>query len=121
VSQLSQFLEQMQRSLFPKIEDEFGRLSDSERKVVKALELVRIQDSVWDFGGRWRGRPVKDRKALARAFVAKATLGLPTTRALLDRLRASGSLRWICGWQKLGELPSEASFSRSWRSECMPC
>ena len=113
VSQLSQFLEQMQRSLFPKIEDEFGRLSDSERKVVKALELVRIQDSVWDFGGRWRGRPVKDRKALARAFVAKATLGLPTTRALLDRLRASGSLRWICGWQKLGELPSEASFSRA--------
>ena len=35
----------------------------------------------------WRGRPLKDRGALARAFLAKAVLDVPTTRALVERLR----------------------------------
>ena len=35
----------------------------------------------------WRGRPLKDRAALARAFLAKAVLDVPTTRGLVERLR----------------------------------
>ena len=32
------------------------------------------------------GRPLEDRHALARAFVAKAVLNLPTTAGLIERL-----------------------------------
>ena len=35
---------------------------------------------------RGPGRPPEDRRALARAFVAKAVLGVSTTSALIERL-----------------------------------
>ena len=61
----------------------------------------------------WRGRPLKDRAALARAFLAKAVLDVPTTRALVERLRTEGLLRRLCGWEAAGGVPSEATFSRA--------
>ncbi|MCY4675106.1 MAG: transposase [Bacteroidetes bacterium] len=35
---------------------------------------------------------------MARAFLAKAVLNLPTTRALVDRLQSNPTLRRLCGW-----------------------
>ena len=61
----------------------------------------------------WRGRPLEDRAALARAFLAKAVLNVPTTRGLVERLRADGTLRRLCGWEVAGRVPSEATFSRA--------
>ena len=61
----------------------------------------------------WRGRPLKDRAALARAFLAKAVLDVPTTRGLVERLRTEGLLRRLCGWEAAGGVPSEATFSRA--------
>jgi len=112
VSPLSMFFEQVQRRLFPKL-DEVGVLSDRERHLVVVLELVRIEELVGRVTGRWPGRPEKDRRPLARAFVAKAVLELPTTRALRERVIASSGLRRVCGWERCGEVPSEASFSRA--------
>jgi hypothetical protein len=116
VSSLSLFLDQVQRSLFPKLEEAFGPLSEKDRRVVKTLELVRIEAFVHHAGGRWPGRPAKDRRFVARAFVAKSVLELPTTRALLDRLQASVGLRRICGWERWGDVPSEATFSRAFEA-----
>ena len=48
-----------------------------------------------------------------RAFVAKATWGMKTTRELLDRLKFDLSLRRMCGWVFRGEVPSEATVSRA--------
>ena len=50
---------------------------------------------------------------MARAFVAKAMLGIPTTSALIDRLDADKSLRRVCGWERRAQVPSEATFSRA--------
>src|SRR5271166_3006838 len=47
---------------------------------------------------RGAGRPPDDRRTLARAFVAKAVLGVPTTTALIERLDVDKSLRRILGW-----------------------
>ena len=60
-----------------------------------------------------RGRPLEDRRALARSFIAKAVWDLPTTRALIDRLQCDPTLRRLCGWERVGEIPSEATFSRA--------
>jgi hypothetical protein len=63
--------------------------------------------------GRCPGRPLEDRAAIARAFVAKVAYGLPTTRMLLDRLKSDPKLRRLCGWEQRGEVPSESTFSRA--------
>ena len=57
------------------------------------------------------GRPLSERTALARAFIAKSVFNLPTTRLLIDMLSADKTLRYLCGWQRAGEVPSEATFS----------
>ena len=60
-----------------------------------------------------RGRPQRDRAALARAFIGKAVFQIDTTRALLERLANDRALRCLCGWQSIRAVPSEATFSRA--------
>ena len=59
------------------------------------------------------GHPAKDRVALARAFVAKATLNLPTTEALIDRLKVDQPLRRLCGFSSRHRIPGKHRFSRA--------
>jgi len=113
VSPLSQFLSQVQTLLFPKLEAVYGPLTRKERELVAILELIRIEEFVVRVYGSWPGRPEKDRRPLARAFVAKAVYGFATTRALLEALASTPNLRLVCGWNGRGEVPSEASFSRA--------
>ena len=40
-------------------------------------------------------------------------LGVPTTRALIERLGVDKSLRRILGWERRSQVPSEATFSRA--------
>ena len=56
------------------------------------------------------GRPLSERAALARAFVAKAVFNLPTTRLPIEMLSVDKTLRRLCGWQRAGNVPSEATF-----------
>jgi hypothetical protein len=59
------------------------------------------------------GRPLACRVSLARAFVAKVVFEIATTTLLVERLRIDRRLRRLCGWERVGELPSEATFSRA--------
>ena len=38
---------------------------------------------------------------------------LSTTRLLIEMLSVDKTLRWLCGWQRRGEVPSEATHSRA--------
>jgi len=109
---LSDYWSRIQRSLFPWLEEELGELTGKEQKLVAMLELVRVERFT-AVRGSLRGRPPKERAAVARAFVAKAVYNMPTTRALLDRLGCDKKLRRICGWEQKGEIPSESTFSRA--------
>ena len=109
---LSQYWFRIQSSLFPWLEEELGEMTEKEQKVVTTLELIRIERFT-AFSRSLRGRPPKERAAVARAFVAKAVYNMPTTRALLDRLACDKKLRRICGWEQKGEIPSESTFSRA--------
>ena len=59
------------------------------------------------------GRPVAERKAIARCYVAKAVLRYPHTRTLIQELQARPNLRLICGFMKQKDVPSESTFFRA--------
>jgi Transposase DDE domain/Transposase domain (DUF772) len=109
---LSRTWAHIQGNLFPLLTEELGPLTETHKRVVMVLELAGIEGFVQVWPGLL-GRPPLDRAALARAFVAKAVLGLPTTAMLIERLTVDKQLRRLCGWEHLGELPSEATFSRA--------
>jgi hypothetical protein len=111
VKTLSEYWLRIQSSLFPWLEEELGEMTEKEQKLVATLELVRIERFA-AFSRSLRGRPPKERAAIARAFVAKAVYNMPTTRALLDRLVSDKKLRRLCGWEQRGNIPSESTFSR---------
>src|SRR5712672_2221729 len=106
----------IQGNLFPLLTEELGPLTETHTRVVMVLELAGIEGFVQVWPGL-PGRPPLDRAALARAFVAKVVLGLPTTAMLIERLKVDKQLRRLCGWEHPGELASEATFSRAF-AEC---
>ena len=112
VKTISQYWLRIQSSLFPWLEEELGEMTEKERKLVTTLELIRIERFT-AYSRSLRGRPPKERAAIARAFVAKAVYNMPTTRGLLDRLACDKKLRRICGWEQKGGIPSESTFSRA--------
>lgn len=109
---LSQFWLSVQGTLFPWLAAELGELSEKQKQLVKILELLQIERFL-NGPQRVVGRPLEDRQAIARAFVAKSVYNLETTRQLLDRLASDTTLRRLCGWERQSELPSEATFSRA--------
>jgi DDE family transposase/transposase-like protein DUF772 len=108
---LSSTWHHIQGSLFPQLAEEVGPLTDQHKRVIVVLDVARIEAFVAVWSGL-PGRPPADRQALARAFVAKAVLGLPHTNQLIDRLNADKTLRRLCGWETRGQIPSESTFSR---------
>src|ERR1022692_534811 len=110
--QLTQFMRVMQGALFPALQEELEPLTEKHRQLVALLNMVRIEVLI----GCWHGgvgRPEKDRRAIARAFVAKAVWNMSTTRQLLERLAVDAVLRRICGWESVREIPHESQFSRA--------
>ena len=109
---LNQFHRIMQGVLFPALDEQLGPLSDKHRQLAAVLSMIEIEGLVacWPGGV---GRPARHRRAIARAFVAKAVFHLNATRQLLDRLSVDVSLRRICGWESRREIPHESQFSRA--------
>ncbi len=109
---LNQFHRIMQGVLFPALQEQLGPLSDKHQQLVLVLGLIQIEAMVASWPGGV-GRPARHRRAMARAFVAKAVFNLNATRQFLDRLSVDVSLRRICGWESQRELPHESQFSRA--------
>lgn len=119
---LSSIWSAIQGELFPWLDDCIGPLTERHRQIVTVLELVRLESFLPHWSGL-PGRPPAERVALARAFVAKAVLNLPTTSALIERLQADKILRRLCGYTRPWQVPSESTFSRAFAefaSSAMP-
>ncbi len=113
VNRLGRLWNSVQGWLFPVLEDELGELDAKHREFVAACEVCRPQDFMAGYLWVGNGCPPKSRLAMCKAFVAKAVWDFPTTRALIDAIRHRPVLRRLCGWETLGEVPSEATFSRA--------
>src|ERR1044071_5587309 len=95
---LSQFWLTIQGTLFPWLEQELGELSKKQKQLISILELIGIERFIETNSG-YPGRPLEDRRAIARSFVVKAFYNMGTTRQLLERLESDATLRRLCGWE----------------------
>src|SRR3972149_2149792 len=105
----------LQDRLFPSFEKCYEtRLTEQEQHLVKILEILRIEKHVFKKAdNQWIGRQLKEREAIARAFVAKMIYKHIHTRLLLKDLQRSPNLKRICGFSSIREIPSESTFSRA--------
>lgn len=109
---LSNTWDHVQGFLSPMLREEAGPLTERHERLVVVLEVAGVEAFVQTWHGL-PGRPLKDRHALARAFVAKAVFGLPTTSSLIERLSIDATLRRLCGWERARNVPGESTFSRA--------
>jgi len=112
LSALSDLRGRLQGDLFPYLAETVGRLGGKNQLLVTIFEMAPIDAFLTACPGL-RGRPLADRVPLARAFIAKAVHGIATTSLLIERLAFDKTLRQLCGWQRAGAVPSEATFSRA--------
>ncbi len=104
----------IQEDLFPHLKKCFtDPLTEKQKQLITILEIVQIEGFVKSHLYQWMGRKLKDRQAIARAFVAKAIYNFPTTKLLIEALKTMSNLRMICGFNKKSEIPSESTFSRA--------
>jgi len=96
----------------PALAEELGPLSEHHQHLVTVLDVVRPEAFIGHAHGAV-GRPKKDRAALARSFLAKVVFNISETEALVDRLRLDKVLRRLCGWSRVGAVPSASTFSRA--------
>jgi hypothetical protein len=103
----------IQTWLFPMLEDELGELDEKHREFVAIGETCSPQAYMESYRWVGNGCPPASRLALCKAFIAKAVWDFPTTRDLIDAVRHRPTLRRLCGWEALKEVPSESTFSRA--------
>jgi hypothetical protein len=75
----------IQSFLFPWMREDNDPITEALGRLVTTLDVIGLEAFAPE-PPRGPGRPPEDRRALARAFVAKAVLGVPTTSALNERL-----------------------------------
>jgi hypothetical protein len=109
---LSDFLKAIQLKLFPHLEEALTPLQESHRKCITTLELVKIEKFI-PFSNNTKGRRPFCRRKIARAFVIKAVLNIVETNHLRERIICDPTLRRICGWDSICEIPSESVFCRA--------
>jgi len=109
---LAQYWERIQGTLFPWLEEELDPLTEQQKQLVAILDLIEIEKFIPDFRGN-EGRPPKERGVLARSYVAKMFYNIDKTTSLIERLKTDSSLRRICGWEILKDVPSKSTFSRA--------
>ena len=112
---ISWLMDTVQQSLFPHLDECLPEpLTERDKHLVKILELIQIEKYVPVTAIRqWLGRPIKEREAIARAFIAKSVLKYQHTSSLRNELQSTPNLRFICGFAKRKDVPSESTFSRA--------
>ncbi|HEV8051664.1 MAG TPA: transposase [Parachlamydiaceae bacterium] len=111
---LSEFWNNIHCNLFPQLEEDIGELSSEHKKLISILELVRIEDFIpcTKFN---EGRPIKERKAIARANIAKIVFKFSYTKQLVKYLNIDKQLKSICGFDAYKKVPSDSTFSRAFK------
>ena len=97
-----------------------GELDGRHREFVALCEICRPRTHLAAYRWVGNGCPPKDRLAVCKAFVEKAVWDFPTPRDLIDAVGHRPTLRRLCGWETLGEIPGESTFSRAFAEDQLP-
>jgi hypothetical protein len=113
LAELGNLWNSIQTWLFPVLEDELGELDDRHREFVAICEICQPRTHLAAYRWVGNGCPPKNRLALCKAFIAKAVWDFPTTRDLIDAVGHRPTLRRLCGWETISDIPGESTFSRA--------
>ena len=67
----------IQSFLFPMIWNELGELTAKQKQLVSTLEIAKLEEHL-PYAGKYPGRPLEGRIAIARAFVTKMVYNMTT-------------------------------------------
>lgn len=113
-TQSTLFWQRMQNTLFPEFMETINPATEKHKEIAYILDLLKVEEFVVDSSSTTqRGRPKENRQILIRAFIAKAILNSQSTVAFLERLQFDVTLRRICGWIYVRDIPCEATFSNA--------
>ena len=106
----------IQAYLIPGIEDDIGELSEEMKKFMGICELL-IDDKMFA-KYRWcgNGRPPSSRISLFKAYILKAMRNYPYTKTLIAAVRESPTIRRLCGWESVADIPDKSQFSRAFKA-----
>lgn len=111
---IPEYWERFQVSLFPHLETVLSEpLTEKLKQFIYIVDVVGIHQYVSSPYSQWMGRKACDRRAIARAFLAKTVCDLPTTELLIEILRLQPTLRRLCGFETRRDIPSASTFSRA--------
>ena len=111
---ISDFWYKFQFSLIPYLEDySHTPISKKLEQFLWTVDVVDIDMHISSPYLQKMGRTRADRRNLARAFVAKSVYDMPTTTLLVEHLKNEPNLRRFCGFERLKDIPSQATFSRA--------
>jgi hypothetical protein len=110
---LQDLWQHLQRRLFPTLVDELGPLSEKDHQFVKVVSLLPLGSFVGAYAWCGVGCPPHERIWIVHAFIAKEVYQYPTREALLDALKANPTLRRLCGYESVSQLPSSSTLCRA--------
>jgi hypothetical protein len=103
----------IQKQLFPLLLEEVGELGEKDRQFVQVVSLLPLGAFMPRYDWCGIGCPPHERCWLLHAFIAKEVYQFSTREALVDALKARPTLRRLCGWESVGQLPSLSTFCRA--------
>lgn len=110
---LQDIWQHLQRQLFPTLLEEVGELGDKDRQFVQVISLLPLGLFMSRYDWCGIGCPPCERTWLLHALIAKEVYQFPTREALYDALKARPTLRRLCGWESLSQVPSLSTFCRA--------
>ncbi len=110
---LQDLWQHLQRQLFPVLTEELGELGENDQQFIQVVALLPLGRFLEPYRWQGIGCPPHERAWLVHAFIAKAVYQFPTTEALVEAIRARPTLRRLCGWERVADVPSLSTFSRA--------
>ena len=112
---LQDIWQHLQRQLFPMLFDEVGEMGEKDRLFVRVSSLLPLGQWLERYDWCGVGCPPHSRTCIVHAFIAKEVYQYATREALVDALKARPTLRKLCGWESVDDVPSLSTFCRAFQ------
>ena len=106
----------IQAYLIPGLEDDIGELSEELKKFMGICELLIDEKMFAKYRWCGNGRPPSSRISMFKAYFLKAMRNYPYTKTLIAAVKESPTVRRLCGWESVADVPDKSQFSRTFKA-----